>query len=91
MQPEGRRWPQTDKVWQRISLMNRVMQRMDVDFTLASRKAEGLALAEARDNCLGCDFDRMCRNWLESGGERTMLADVCPNFSFFKACRAGRA
>lgn len=89
MKPEAQHWPQTHRVWQRFTLMDLVMLRMGVDFKLASRRANGQAMAFARDNCLGCSFDRDCRHWLESGGEGAALAEFCPNFGFFRACSAG--
>lgn len=50
------------------------MERMDVDPALAIRKAGGRALAEARNTCLGCIFDRKCRRAIAAGGSILRIA-----------------
>lgn len=87
VQAEGRRWPQTDKVWRQFGQMDRVMRRLEIDQTIAARKDGGLALAQARDICRSCILDRRCQAWLDSNGNRNMLASFCPNAGFFEECR----
>ncbi len=88
MQSGERRWPQSEKVWRQFALMDLVMERMGADPLAAARKRGGMALADARNTCLGCPFHRQCRDLLERGGDIAEPAAFCPNADFLAEFRA---
>jgi hypothetical protein len=86
MRSRQQSWPQTRQVWRQFTLMDRVMERLDVDPILAARKSGGAAMANARDICRGCVLHRECRRLVEQDSDRARLAELCPNAEFFHAC-----
>lgn len=87
MRSGQRQWPQSERVWRQFELMDLVMERMEVDPLVAARKCGGAAMAGARNTCLGCSFQRECRDWLERGSDVVGVAEFCSNARFFKGCR----
>lgn len=87
MQSGQRQWSQAERVWRQFEFMDLVMERIEVEPLVAARKCGGKAIADARNACLGCSFQRECRDWLERGSGLACLAEFCPNAGFFKECR----
>ncbi|WP_281406006.1 DUF6455 family protein [Mesorhizobium sp. B1-1-6] len=84
MQSGQRQWSQVDRVWRQFELMDLVMARIEVDPLVAARKCRGNAMANARNACLGCAFQRECGDWLERDSDLAGLAEFCANVGFFR-------
>ncbi len=80
-------WPQTERVWRQFAQLDLVLQRLEIDPVLAARKSGGRAMANARDICLACLFQRECSQRLERGDDPRAVLEFCPNAGFFRECR----
>jgi hypothetical protein len=93
---DSQRWPQTDRVWRQFDLFDLVMDRTQVDPIRAARRETGKAMAQARNVCLGCLWQKRCRALLEHG-EADAVMGFCPNAGFFaqfrphESCRHGKS
>ena len=54
-----------DRIFRHAELMDRVMERLGIDPSVAARLDRGMAWYEARTRCLACRDERQCRLWLE--------------------------
>jgi len=68
--------------------MDRMLERVGVDPTVAARVENGMALYEARTRCLECPSARRCKAWLAdvSSDHHPKAPDFCPNELFFRYC-----
>lgn len=70
---------------QRATLMNRMIQRLDIDLIEASHMAMGVSVGNAARLCMLCSNADKCRAWLDgsplSGAETPQ--DFCPNANLF--------
>jgi len=80
------RWPILYRKSRQPELMDRMMERMGVDATVAAHVDGGMAWYEARTKCIFCCHEGECRNWLEGSEELPGPADFCPNVEFFRLC-----
>ncbi len=81
-------WPTLEQILLRQELMDRMMRTSGVDVLAAVRVDGGLAFFEARAKCRFCLHEGACRGWLESAEGLQTPPDLCPNASFFLACRS---
>jgi hypothetical protein len=75
----------------RPELMDRMMERMLVSLSLASRVEGGMALDEARTKCIFCRHEGECRYWLDGSETLHGPTDFCPNVEFFRRCAEASA
>ncbi len=78
---DARHWPQTDRVWRQFGQLDLVMERTGVDPVFAARKARGMAVAQARNICLVCLYQKQCRSLLDHD-ERTPSWPSAPMRTF---------
>ena len=68
----------------RFNLMDRMMQKREVDLCAALDVDGGLAFIGARAKCRYCLHEEKCRRWLTIRTPRR-APDFCPNAKFFSA------
>ncbi len=71
---------------ERIALMQRMLERLDVDAGSLARAAWGQTFRNAVGNCRGCDKAEVCARWLD-GSTEGCAQDFCPNADTFAAHR----
>ena len=79
-------WPVYNRVFRQAELMDRMMERMGVDPSVAVRRENGMAWYEARTRCIDCVHERRCRSWFEPSSSSGAEPDFCPNARFFQEC-----
>ena len=78
-------WATPKQLRRRFNLMDRMMQKREVDLCAALDVDGGLAFIEARAKCRYCLHEEECRRWLTIRTPRR-APDFCPNAKFFSAC-----
>jgi len=85
MSNSGLLWPTQKQLRRRYELMDRMMQKRDVDTNTVLRVDGGLAFLEARARCRYCLHEEACRRWLTIRAPQRS-ANFCPNATFFQTC-----
>jgi hypothetical protein len=81
-------WPTPEQLRRRYQLMDRMMQRCNVDVDAARRVDGGLAFKEARAKCRYCLYEEPCRRWLTIRAPKARPT-FCPNTPFFLSVGSG--
>lgn len=85
--PERR--PIAHRVWRRMAVAEKVIDRLGLDRLALARLNQGTALAEIMRNCIDCSSIDRCRSWLEVETDADDLPpQTCPNRHLFEACLA---
>lgn len=71
-------------------LMDDMMEVIGVDILSAIDIDGGRSYVRARANCLSCDCQTVCRDWLV-GHARGTPQDFCPNADFFRAVESSES
>jgi len=83
--------PMPDRIFRHAELMDRVMERLGIDPSVAARLDRGTGWYEARTRCLACRDERQCRLWLEQTDPVPAAPPrPCATAEFFRRCRASR-
>lgn len=77
-------WATPKQLRRRFNLMDRMMQKREVDLCAALDVDGGLGFIEARAKCRYCLHEEECRRWLTIKTPRR-APDFCPNAKFFSA------
>jgi len=80
--------PMLDRIFRHAELMDRVMERLGIDPSVAARLDRGMAWYEARTRCLACRDERQCWLWLEQTDPVPTAPPLpCATAEFFRRCR----
>jgi hypothetical protein len=76
------------RVLQQAELMDRMMERLGVDFATATRLEKGTAWYEARSQCIACHNESKCQEWLKyaPAAASDEPPGFCGNSAFFRRC-----
>ena len=84
-------WPVYNRIFRQAELMDRMMEHVGANQSVAVRLENGMAWYEARTRCIDGAHERQCRNWLELGSNASRAKpDFCPNARFFQSCQGTR-
>ena len=83
-QPDRR--PLAHRVWRRMDLAERVMDRMGIDRTALARTDNGATITQVMLNCIHCQGVEQCREWLNTSQVDCAPPPHCPNRSLFAKC-----
>jgi hypothetical protein len=77
-----------NRVLQQAELMDRMLERLGVDLFEAARLENGMAWYEARTQCIVCNSERKCQEWLKRTAAEPFMGppDFCHNAAFFRRC-----
>jgi hypothetical protein len=80
--------PMLNRVLQQAELMDRTMERLGVDPATAARLEKGMAWYEARCQCIACQSERQCQEWLKRAPAAPPYGppEFCGNSAFFRRC-----
>ena len=78
--------PYSQRVRRQLELMDRMMERLNVDEAFAAGVDGGLALHQARTKCIFCRDEPRCGDWLATAQPMSGPGDFCPNMEFFQDC-----
>lgn len=78
--------PMLSRIFRQAELMDRVMERLGIDPSVAARLDKGMAWYEARTKCIACCSDRRCRSWLDRSDVSHGAPQFCANVEFFRRC-----
>jgi hypothetical protein len=67
------------RVDERLNLMNRMFERLGIDFSLAARIGCGTSLRRATRTCATCRQTGSCEAWLAGDGAPAARYQFCPN------------
>lgn len=81
--PERR--PIAHRVWRRMAVAEKVIDRLGLDRLALARLENGSALAEVMRNCIDCSSVDQCRAWLAADANAVPPPN-CPNRHLFEAC-----
>ncbi len=76
--------PMSARVLRQTDLMDRMIERMELDPAEVVRLHGGRAWYEARSRCIACQSERQCRDWLAQAPPRSQPPVFCPGVQFFR-------
>lgn len=65
---------------ERVQLLDRMMNRMDVNIDNAWKIHDGLLMQHAISGCFQCENTALCTDWLNQKNAARIQESFCPNF-----------
>lgn len=76
-----------ERTYQRMGMMQRMIERMDVDVSRLACADNGVSYRAMVGRCRGCAQADVCIQWLDGHRPDADPGSFCPNSAAFASCR----